>query len=100
MEKPLTIVRKALAATLLATLFAIITWVSVPPGEYSLHGWAGQSPDLPITRSHDLQGAYRFDQGGWVFIHLQGSPRQIGYQHGYLLAPEILDAFQAVRLRD
>jgi len=47
-----------------------------------------------------LTGAYRFDRGGWIFLHLQGAPRQIGYQHGYLLAPEILDAFQAVQLRD
>jgi len=30
----------------------------------------------------------------------EGSPEQIGFQHGYLLAPEIEDAFQAIQLRD
>jgi hypothetical protein len=112
MEKPLIIVRKALAATLLATLFTITAWLSVPPGEFSPGAWAGPLPDHPpagrspsagvgpIAGSPDLQGAYRFERGGWVFIHLEGSSRQIGYQHGYLLAPEILDAFQAVKLRD
>jgi hypothetical protein len=47
-----------------------------------------------------LEKAYRFQQGGWTYVHLQGSPSQIGYQHGYLLAPEIQDAFQAIRLFD
>lgn len=32
---------------------------------------------------------------GWVFVHLEGPPREIGYQHGYLLASEIEDAFRA-----
>jgi hypothetical protein len=45
-----------------------------------------------------LHGAYRFEKGGWLYIHLQGAPSDVGYQHGYLLAPEIWDAFQAVKL--
>ena len=45
-----------------------------------------------------LAKAFRFDRGGWIYVHLQGTPRDIGYQHGYLLAPEISDAFAAVRL--
>src|SRR6266404_9081333 len=28
---------------------------------------------------------------GWTVVHLSGSPAQVGYQHGYLLAPEIAD---------
>ena len=27
----------------------------------------------------------------WTVVHLAGNPMQIGYQHGYLLAPEIAD---------
>ena len=45
-----------------------------------------------------LAKAFRFDRGGWIYVHLQGAPRDIGYQHGYLLGPEISDAFAAVRL--
>jgi len=42
---------------------------------------------------HDprLQGSYKFNEGGWTYVHLQGTPEQIGFQHGYLLAPEIED---------
>src|SRR6201993_2476835 len=47
-----------------------------------------------------LETSYRFQQGGWTYVHLEGSPAQIGYQHGYLLAPEIADAFAAIKLFD
>jgi hypothetical protein len=50
---------------------------------------AGDSP---------LNKAYRFDKGGWIFVHLEGGPHEIGYQHGYLLAPEIADGFAAAKL--
>jgi hypothetical protein len=45
-----------------------------------------------------LKGGYRFEEGGWLYVHLEGSPDQVGYQHGYLLAKEIADALQAVSL--
>ena len=35
---------------------------------------------------------------GWIPVRLQGSPAEIGYQHGYLLAPEIADAMAAIKL--
>jgi hypothetical protein len=47
-----------------------------------------------------LDKAYRFQQGGWTYVHLEGSPSDIGYQHGYLLAAEIADAWEAVKLFD
>ena len=47
-----------------------------------------------------LEKAYRFQQGGWTYVHLEGSPADVGYQHGYLLAPEIQDAFEAIKLYD
>ncbi len=28
---------------------------------------------------------------GWTYVHLEGTPAEIGYQHGYLLATEIQD---------
>ena len=43
-----------------------------------------------------LKGAQRFEDGGWIYVHLEGTPAAIGFQHGYLLAPEIEDGFAAV----
>ena len=36
-----------------------------------------------------LANASREDKNGWIYIHLEGSPSDIGYQHGYLVAKEI-----------
>src|SRR6202046_297848 len=47
-----------------------------------------------------LRKAYRFQQGGWTYVHLEGSSSEIGYQHGFLLAPEIADALDAIKLFD
>ena len=38
----------------------------------------------------------RAEQNGWIWVHLEGSPADIGYQHGYLLAPEIRDTLETV----
>jgi len=44
-----------------------------------------------------LKGAYRYDRGGWVYVHLEGDASAVGFQHGFLLAPEIEDAFPAIQ---
>src|ERR1700743_1350154 len=41
-------------------------------------------------KPHDsLAGAGREDKNGWIYVHLEGSPHDVGYQHGYLVAKEI-----------
>ncbi len=47
-----------------------------------------------------LKNAYRFTQDSWTYVHLEGGPAEIGFQHGYLLAPEIQDAVKAVSHMD
>jgi hypothetical protein len=44
-----------------------------------------------------LKGSSSFERGGWVYVHLEGDPATIGFQHGFLLAKEIEDAFPAVQ---
>jgi hypothetical protein len=36
------------------------------------------------------------ERNGWIQVHLEGTPEEIGFQHGYLLAPEIQDTFQDI----
>jgi len=38
-----------------------------------------------------LAGSYRHNEAGWTYVHLAGTPEQIGFQHGTLLAREIED---------
>ena len=56
-----------------------------------------EARDRAAANDPRLKGSYRFDRGGWLYVHLEGEPGALGYQHGYLLAPEIEDAFAAVR---
>ena len=48
-----------------------------------------------MTRSHTsvrLAGSHRTDVNGWIRLHLEGNPSEIGYSHGFLLANEISEA--------
>ncbi|HUA19429.1 MAG TPA: C45 family peptidase [Bryobacteraceae bacterium] len=64
--------------------------------------WAAPAtPPAARVTSNDprLTKAFRRpEQNGWIFVHLEGSPSEIGFQHGYLLAPEIEDAQRVVAL--
>jgi Phospholipase B len=56
----------------------------------------------PPNASKDprLAGAYTFQRGGWTYVHLDGLPEQIGFQHGYLLGPQIADALHVFKVED
>jgi len=46
-----------------------------------------------------MKGAFRKPaENGWTYVHLEGSPAEIGYQHGWLLASEIDDARKVIAL--
>ena len=80
--------KTALSFTCRAGLLALMLAVS----GFAWGAGSGQDPRLGK--------AYRFQKGGWTYVHLEGSPADIGYQLGYLLAPEISDAFEAIKLYD
>ena len=52
---------------------------------------AAQQPLAQVSPADRAQGSYRFDQGGWTYVHLEGEPSQIGFQHGYQLSAEAAD---------
>jgi len=52
----------------------------------------------PLQNDARLAQASRKDQAGWIYLHLQGAPKDIGYQYGYLAAAEIDDAHKALAL--
>jgi hypothetical protein len=53
-----------------------------------------------ICQQHNpkLSNASRSDKNGWIYVHLEGSPADIGYQHGYLLANEIDDLIKGMKV--
>ena len=39
-----------------------------------------------------LKNAYRMTpKNGWTYVHLEGAPSEIGFQHGWLISKEIED---------
>lgn len=51
------------------------------------------------AKNPEKSGAgYRFERGGWTYVHLEGTPAEIGFQHGSLLAAEIADMVGVIRL--
>lgn len=55
-----------------------------------------KKPAAPLAPPAELAKATRVDTNGWINVHLEGTPREIGFQHGWLLAPEIDDLMRAL----
>src|SRR4051794_33439402 len=45
-----------------------------------------------------LENAFRKNESGWIYVHLEGTPSAIGFQHGSLLSSEIEDSKRAIEL--
>ena len=63
-------------------LAAALVWVAPAAGPDKRLSKAWRSPE----------------RAGWVRVHLEGTPSEIGYQHGYLLAEEIDDLRRVTEL--
>jgi hypothetical protein len=50
-----------------------------------------------VTAEQAAAGSYRVERDGWIFVHLEGSPSQVGYQHGYRLSAEIQDLLRVTK---
>ncbi len=51
--------------------------------------FACKQPAATQTTDSRLGTATREDKNGWIYLHLAGSPANIGYQHGFLAAKDI-----------
>jgi len=82
-------------------VFLMLTVVLLPAAVAANKAGKSAKSQTPQDASAypQLRNAYRFQKGGWTYVHLEGSPGQVGFQHGYLLAPEIADAFNAIKLQ-
>jgi hypothetical protein len=67
-----------------------VIWLVAP--EYRADG-----SDLPPADSGVFDKAHRFEKHGWIYVHLEGSPEEIGYQHGSLLAREIAELLRVIK---
>ncbi len=59
---------------------------------------AATLPGVASAADPRLDHAYTFPQDGWTYVHLEGTPADIGFQHGFLLAREIEDNLSVYKL--
>src|SRR5262245_29768072 len=79
------------------TLMAIcLSLISIPAGCVVEHRREVSSAAAPNTNDK-LQGSNRFERNGWVYIHIEGAPDKLGYQHGSLLATEIAELLRVMK---
>jgi phospholipase B-like protein len=57
----------------------------------------GKHIQISIENDNKLQGSNRFERNGWIYVHVEGAPEKLGYQHGYLLASEIDDLLRVMK---
>lgn len=43
-----------------------------------------------------LSRAYKYEKSGWVYLHIEGTPEERGFQHGYLLAKQIRESIRTL----
>jgi Phospholipase B len=78
--------RRFLLPSVLAAVPAIVLGLSLVPLFHT-------------SASSNLRGSFRLPpKNGWTYVHLEGTPHQIGFQNGYLLAAEIADFRKVVML--
>src|SRR5579859_1797887 len=58
------------------------------------------APAEPLTSQQNqcVAKAKRFERNGWIYLHIEGEAKERGFQHGYLLAPEIVAGLKTTAL--
>ena len=51
-------------------------------------------PVIPLSQDQQkwLSKANRHEKNGWIYLHIEGSAKERGFQHGYLLSKEIKES--------
>ena len=58
---------------------------------------ATDSPSASSSQK-SIHNSYSFEKGGWTYVHLDGTPSEIGFEHGQLLSAEIEDLVGVIKL--
>jgi hypothetical protein len=87
-------VRPQFCRLLLAAMVASFLLVSPAPAGPPVDGESTFTPDPATVTRHGP--AWRYPQSGWHVVHIAGSPYERGFQHGKLLAAEIVDYIEAL----
>jgi hypothetical protein len=79
---------------MLMTSAAAVQAATGEPFKFPTQPSSDYAPD-PASVTREAEG-YRYGQSGWIVLHIEGEPYDRGYQHGKLLAAEIVDHIRSV----
>jgi hypothetical protein len=57
----------------------------------------GMAAPISSDQQHCVAKAKRFERHGWIYLHIEGEAKERGFQHGYLLGPEIAEGLRVTR---
>jgi hypothetical protein len=43
-----------------------------------------------------LNGGFTYEKNGWYYLHVEGDPFKMGFQHGYLIADKIIEGIEVI----
>ena len=82
------------------TNFSSIRWLALAALLcFTLNCLGAEAPALTQVQQSWLSKANRHEKAGWVYVHIEGTPRERGFQHGYLLAREIAECLRVARAK-
>lgn len=55
---------------------------------------------IPMETVRWFGPAFRYEDRGWIFVHIEGRPYDRGYQYGYLLADEMAAYIRKLAVRE
>jgi hypothetical protein len=58
----------------------------------------GSPTQLTQEQESWVSRAERHERAGWIYLHIEGEPRERGFQHGYLMAKEIAESLRVARI--
>jgi hypothetical protein len=87
------------AASLVGTALAQQTSQPSEPAAETTLARPAQPATSPLTDAQRqwLAKGTRHEKAGWIYLHIEGGPRERGFQHGYLLATEIAECLRIRR---
>jgi outer membrane protein assembly factor BamB len=78
----------------LKRLFCIIIFLIIIIPILSNGSLGDEKYSSSTTSSERCKKGYRYNTHGWIYVHIEGDPYERGFQHGYLLADEIVDMIE------
>lgn len=88
--------RKSLVCIVI-TMCTLATVLTLPLASCVSNTGNGDGVSQGKSQIVRYESGYRFDENGWIYLHIEGEPYERGFQHGYLVAPELSEILRSLK---